>query len=237
MSVRLDGVVVVLVRTEGARNAGSVARLCGNFGCALRFVDVKADLASKDCLQMAHPCEQLAEDAGSFGSLDDALADCAFAVATSGKIDDAVAGPALDVDRAAALRPAHGEKLALVFGNERTGLAKAEAARCDRVVRLPTPGDVDSLNLASAVAVCLTLLSAAPETQTRASTAARAALLSTWDAALLARGFYAPKKDPAQRPTTSTSMAPRLAELLQKMDLSERDAALLRDMLRCLGGR
>lgn len=227
-AARLSDVVVVLVRTEGARNAGSVARLCGNFGCVLRFVDVKADLDTKDALQMAHPCEDLLLAAERFSSVDDAIADCAFSVATSGKISDAMIAPALDVERAGLLRPAPGEKLAFVFGNERTGLAKEEAARCQRILRLPTPGTVDSLNLSHAVAVALTLLSSSDPPEPRASSSARTALLSTWDAALSARGFY--------KSTTSQQMQPRLRELLSKMDLSERDTVLMRDMLAALGG-
>ena len=223
-----SGVVVVLVRTEGSRNAGSVARLCGNFGATLRFVDVKADLDCKDALQMAHPCEDLLLAAQRFPSLDEAIADCALAVATSGKISEAISGPALDADRAALLRPAPDERLALVFGNERTGLAKEEAARCPRILRLPTPGPVDSFNLSHAVAVALTLLSMAPAAAPRAKAETRSSLLKTWDQALAARGFF--------KATTSAQMEPRLRELLSKMDLSERDTTLMRDMLQCLGG-
>ena len=58
--------------------------------------------------------------------------------------------------------------------------------------------------------------------------AARAALLSTWEDALAARGFY--------RATTREQMAPRLRELVDKMDISERDTVLMRDMLKRLGG-
>lgn len=222
-------IVVVLVRCEGARNAGSVARLCGNFGALLRFVSTTADLDSKDALQMAHPCEKLLLESEHFTSVDDAVRDCALSVATSGKIDEAMQGPPLDVDQAARLRPAPGDKVALVFGNERTGLAKHEADACARTLRLPTPGPVDSLNLSSAVAVALTLLSASSSTETRASSSARAALLSTLSQAMTARGFF-------KNGNTPERMQPRLQELLDKMDLSPRDVVLLGDILRCLGG-
>lgn len=231
----LAGVVVVLVRAEGARNVGSVARLCGNFGAALRLVGVDVDVGSKDCLQMAHPCEELVMAAPRFATVADALADCALAVATSGKIDDAMLGPPLDVKKAGELLPPAdiaGERVAWVFGNERTGLAKGEAAACQRVMRLPTPGPVDSLNLSHAVCVALTLCAAAASTSTapRAKAAARSALLSTWSAALLARGFF-DKGDPHE---LQRRMAPRLQELVDKMDLSDRDVALVTDMLRHL---
>ena len=47
----LDRFVVVLVRTEGPLNLGSVARLCGNYGCELRLVDVVAAADSREALR------------------------------------------------------------------------------------------------------------------------------------------------------------------------------------------
>ena len=222
--MELSGIVVVLVRPEGPQNVGGVARLCGNFGATLRLVAPLCDVTCRDALEMAHPCEEPLVAAPRFTRLDDALADVALSVGTSGKISAAISAPALDVARARLLLPAPGERTALVFGNERTGLAKDEAARCTRLVRLPTPGPVDSINLCSAVAVALTLFASAgvEGVERRASAPARAALRRSWEDALLAAGFF--------RSTSPAQFAPRLQELLDKMDVSERDAALLTDM-------
>jgi tRNA G18 (ribose-2'-O)-methylase SpoU len=54
-------------------------------------------------------------------------------------LDDLVAGPP--------------EKLALVLGTEGDGLKGRTIAECDMTVRIPMSGGVDSLNVASAVAV------------------------------------------------------------------------------------
>jgi tRNA (cytidine32/uridine32-2'-O)-methyltransferase len=48
---------------------------------------------------------------------------------------------------------ARGEQVALVFGNERTGLENEELARCHAMVRIPSVEDYSSLNLAQAVQV------------------------------------------------------------------------------------
>jgi tRNA/rRNA methyltransferase len=227
-------IVVVLVRPEGPQNTGSVARLCGNFGTTLRLVAPLCDTTCRDALKMAHPREQALLDAARFDDLDAALADVALSIGTSGKISDALAAPPWSTTAARLVWPAPGEKTALVFGNERTGLAKTEAERCTRLVRLPTPGPVDSFNLSSAVAVMLTLLHGAiagdgddddddaPVVEHRASEPARAALRDAWSEALGSAGFY--------RTTTREQFAPRLVELLDKMDISERDATLLKDM-------
>jgi TrmH family RNA methyltransferase len=42
-----------------------------------------------------------------------------------------------------------------VFGNEAWGLPEATRALCDDVVRVPIHGRAESLNLATAAAVCL----------------------------------------------------------------------------------
>jgi tRNA/rRNA methyltransferase len=224
----LDGLVVVLVRPEGPHNVGGVARLCGNFGASLRLVAPQCDHTQTEAMKMAHPRQAELQAAPVWPELGPALGDVAFSLATSGKLADAVQAPALDVGRARLLLPSPPERLALVFGNERTGLAKDEAALCTRTVSLPTPGPVDSLNLASAVAVTLTLFAEAArgEAGSRASVGARAALLEAWHEALGSAGVY-------QRQGRE-SFTPRLVELLDKMDLTDRDAALMVDLLASL---
>lgn len=229
----LERLVVVLVRSEGPLNVGSVARLCGNFGCSLRLVEPLMDRSIPDCIKMAHPSEALLAAAPVFGTLQDALADVSLAVATSSKISEAATAPWLSVARARLLIPQSGEKVALVFGNERTGLATEEAALCPRVVRLPTPGPTESLNLSHSVAVMLTLFSAAAERagdDFRASKPSRDALVQLLSRELDARGFF---KGGAR---ARASFQPRLQELADKMDLSERDLVLLQDVLLVLMG-
>ena len=84
---------------------------------------------------------------------------------------------------------------------------------------------MDSFNLASAVAVTLALFAEAARegAPTRTPRAARDELARAWGDALERAGFY--------RATTRAGFAPRLDELLDKMDLSERDTELMREML------
>lgn len=233
----LERFVIVLVRSDGPLNVGSVARLCGNFGCGLRLVRPGADRSSKEAVMMSHPSEQLLAEAQVFDSLKEALADVALAVATSSKIEEAIAGPWLSVERARHLLPKAGEKVALVFGNERTGLSVDEARLCPRVVRLPTPGPTESLNLSHSVAVLLTLVAAAAEgadqrrdEDFRASKGSREQMMSELTQRLDARGFFK-AGERARR-----SFEPRLRELFDKMDLSERDLVLWRDLLLVISG-
>lgn len=227
----LERLVVVLVRPEGPLNVGSVARLCGNFGCSLRLVQPLISVHQSDAMKMAHPSQVLLEQAPVFATMRDALADVSLAMATSSKLAEATAAPWLSVERASLLLPPARERLALVFGNERTGLSVDEAALCPRVVRLPTPGPTESLNLSHAVAVTLTLFAAASEVKQdegRAEQRARQALKALLTEQLDARGFF---KGGAR---AREGFQPRLQELLDKMDLTERDLVLLTDLVRVL---
>lgn len=228
--VALDRVVVVLVHTDGEQNVGSVARLCGNFGATLRLVAPRAALHVRDALKMAHPCEATLLQAQPYATLDDALVDIDFALATSGKIRGALDTEPLDIERARLLWPADDQRIALVFGNERTGLAATDAERCDRILRLPTPGPVESLNLASAVAVALTLFAEAGrgDVAPRAPKAQRDALTVAIEHSLADAGFY----DGSDR----QAFAPRLHELVGKMDFNVGDIQLMRQLFNCISG-
>ena len=52
-----------------------------------------------------------------------------------------------------------GHPVALVFGNEETGLDSATIATCDQIWSIPGSGRVQSLNVAAAAAILLYLLS------------------------------------------------------------------------------
>lgn len=217
----LDRVVVVLVDTDGAENLGSVARLCGNFGCALRLVRPKCQLDGRDALKMAHPCESTLQTIQPFTTLGEAIGDVDLAVGTSGKLRRATAAEPLDLQRAQLLMPAAPSRLGLVFGNERTGLSAEDAALCPRVVRLPTPGTVDSLNLASAVAVTLTLLceSSRGVVAARADAGARETLVAAMLERVRVRDGLSEQR--------LARLRPRVVELVDKMDLNAADVGVL----------
>lgn len=227
----LDRLVVVLVRTEGPLNLGSVARLCGNFGCVLRLVDVVADATCREAVMMAHPSEAVLAGAARVATLREALADVELAVGTSSKLAEARDGPPLTVERARLLLPSAAGRVAIVFGNERLGLKLDEAEACHRTVRLLTTGAETSLNLSHAVAATLALFALATLDQqpTRAAPGDREQLLREWLEALEDAGYF--------RAQTPGEFAPRMREIVDKMDVSARDVALLRGMLRVLRRR
>lgn len=227
-------IVVVLVRTHSAGNVGSVARLCGNYGTALRLV-------TPECSPVSHEARMFA--AGDLRPLDamtihdsvgDAVKDVDVVVGTSSKLFTATESPVLDVAGAARLLPTPGQRVAWVFGNEREGLTVDEGAMCHRVVRLHTPGYHDSLNLSHAVGAVLALATAAtslPSTTTPPTLTPRSRerLIDDWLGLLADIDYF--------KTTTREEFRPRLARLVDKMTLDDRDAALVQGMLRSLAKR
>lgn len=151
---------VVLVRASGPRNVGMVLRAVANFGpCELALVapELPSMLVHPEFEQMAHGAEDARDAILRFDSLDEALADCTSSVAFTARVrgnrvreDWRVAAPGL-----AALAAEPGERLALVFGNEVTGLTGAETDRVQRLVHVRTSEAHTSLNLALCVGIVL----------------------------------------------------------------------------------
>lgn len=144
-------VIAVLCHPKDPRNVGVAIRAVGNHGLGgIRIVS-------------EHPFERRELEAFSsnyldavqveeFTDLDAALADCTQVVGTSRRVRDPLAPPAWP---AAGLRERLDpeRRVAILFGNERTGLVKSEVDRCQALVWIPTNDAVPSLNLSHAVAV------------------------------------------------------------------------------------
>src|SRR5262245_18033374 len=154
---------VVLVRTAGPRNAGSVLRVAANFGpCELVLVrpEKPSILMHPDFEQMAHGVPGMAARVRVLERLDEALADCTWSVGfTARKRDHRELVDWRDA-RAALTRRAGdpGERVALVFGNEESGLSIEETEPLSELVRIPTSDEHGSLNLAMAVGIVLASL-------------------------------------------------------------------------------
>ena len=151
---------VVLCRPEGPRNVGMILRVAQNFGpCELVLVapERASILVHPEFEQMSHGAEQARAGIAVNASLEEALAECTdsvgFTARVRGKrvrddwrdVRDSLVGVAGDRER----------RLALVFGNEVTGLTSEEARLCQHLVHVRTAREHTSLNLAVCVGVVL----------------------------------------------------------------------------------
>lgn len=150
----LGAVRIVLVRTSHPGNIGASARAMKTMGLSeLALVD-PARFPDPQAEAMASGATDVLAKATCHASLDDALGEATLALGLSARRRDLVAELLSPAEAAAAaLAAARHGKVALVFGNEATGLTNAELSRCHALVTIPANPAYSSLNLAQAVQV------------------------------------------------------------------------------------
>src|SRR5262245_44883667 len=83
----MDNCRVVLVRTQVAANLGATARVMRNMGLSrLILVAPQADPADRNALQLSTHGQPILESAKIVPSLEEAVADCGWVVATSARV-------------------------------------------------------------------------------------------------------------------------------------------------------
>jgi tRNA/rRNA methyltransferase len=146
----------VLVEPQLGENIGATARAMANFGLSLlRIVNPRQAWPNDKARMMAAGADRILDGAELYDTLEGAIADCDFVLATTARAHDqakVVIGPA---DAAAEIAPriAAGERVAIMFGRERNGLENDEVALADRIVTLSVNPAFASLNLAQAVVI------------------------------------------------------------------------------------
>jgi tRNA/rRNA methyltransferase len=150
------GPIVVLVEPQLGQNIGTAARAMANFGLSrLRLVKPRDGWPDIQATRAASGADAVLDGVQLFDTLEAALADCQFVLATTARAHDQ-AKPVIGPEQAAreiAPRVAGGETVAVVFGRERWGLENDEVGLADRIVTFPVNPAFASLNLAQAVLV------------------------------------------------------------------------------------
>ena len=172
----LDNVCFVLCRPQGPQNIGGIARVMQNFGVtdlrivspeptalappfdaadeydrAVHSVEVRATAPlSDEAHKFAVHADWLLRDAKRCATADEALADVTYVAATTARPRENL--QIVDVKAAAAALREHaakGEKVAVVFGNEATGLTNDELSRANLGVMIATAGSKASVKAAN----------------------------------------------------------------------------------------
>jgi tRNA (cytidine32/uridine32-2'-O)-methyltransferase len=144
----------VLVRTSHPGNIGAAARAIRTMGFARLSLVAPHRFPHADATAMAAGADDVLGNVGVVPTLVEAVADCTLVLGCTARHR----GVSLEElsPRQAALRAlaasAQGE-VAIVFGNERTGLENDELMSCHVAVHIPSVDDFSSLNLAQAVQV------------------------------------------------------------------------------------
>jgi TrmH family RNA methyltransferase len=142
---------LVLLRPRNAENLGAAARAMKNCGLAewTWVTPVVEDFTP--ARRLAVHAEDVLDGAGRAESLDAAVADCVWVVGTSSrKVEGKRRLNAREAAQELVVRAAQGP-VALVFGDERSGMTNAEVERCHDLSAVPTDPAQPSINLAQAV--------------------------------------------------------------------------------------
>ena len=154
---------VILCHPDESRNIGSVCRAMANNDILdLRIVGKKSDYDEEKIRILSIHAFSIWENARFFDTLEDAISDCSVAAGTTRrrgkKRKEFLVFPEEFAKMTEQLCDEAKSKIALIFGNERTGLTDEELEVCTIGVNIPSSEDFGSLNLSHAVQViCYTI--------------------------------------------------------------------------------
>jgi len=153
-------------------NLGAIARAMRNLGFSQWTLVEPRTLDFASARRVAVHAEDLLDKPRLCPSLDEAVSDCVWVVGTSSRTRKGKRslGPR-QVAREVLERSGQGP-VALVFGDERSGLSNAELERCHDLSAIPAEPEQPSLNLAQAVLVYLWEIASASEAEGDAPEAA-----------------------------------------------------------------
>ena len=153
----LDQKRIILVHTSHPGNIGATARAMKNMGLSQLYLVSPKSFPHPEALARASGADDVLAGAAVTNTLKEALTDCHYVYGTSGR-NASLTWPVLGAREASqeikeSLAQSSERKIAIVFGQERTGLLNEELQQCQKQIFIPTNSDYASLNLAQAVQV------------------------------------------------------------------------------------
>ena len=144
----------ILVRPQMGENIGAAARAMLNFGLErMRIVSPRDGWPNSAAVAMASGAGRVLDQAGLFGSVQEAIADCDFIFATTARgreLTKPVYTPEAAMEHARRLIAA-GRRVGVLFGPERAGLENEDVVLANAIVSVPVNPEFASLNLGQCV--------------------------------------------------------------------------------------
>lgn len=230
----LDRIRVVLSRTSHPGNIGAAARAMKTMGLRDLWLVAPEAFPDEVATARASGAADLLESARVVGTLQEALADTVFSAALTARRRE-LSLPRMQARDAARELVARSEDgiVALVFGNETSGMTNEEVGLCSLPVTIPTDPEFSSLNLGAAVQVLSYELrmaalgeAAAAPADVQAEPATHAdfeGFMGHLERVVTASGFH----DPAN----PKRLLPRMRRLFNRVRLEKEEVAILRGML------
>jgi tRNA/rRNA methyltransferase len=230
----LDRIRVVLSRTSHPGNIGAAARAMKNMGLRDLWLVAPESFPDEVATARASGAADLLESARVVDTLQEALADTVFSAALTARRRE-LSLPRMQARGAAHELVARSSDgiVALVFGNETSGMTNEEVGLCSLPVTIPTDPEFSSLNLGAAVQVLSYELrmaalgeAATAPADTQAEPATHAdfeGFMGHLERVVTASGFH----DPAN----PKRLLPRMRRLFNRVRLEKEEVAILRGML------
>lgn len=230
VSIR-DRIAIVLVEPQSPGNVGMVCRAMKNMGLSELRIVKGCPIDHPEALKFAVSAKDLLETAQVFPSLEDALADTELSVATTrrhGKYRLEIFSPEEIVRKIGANLT--GNRAALVFGREDSGLTTDELSLCRWHATIPTSAEYGSLNLAQAVLIfCYELFTGigegtlSGEARTLAGSASQEAFFGQMERTLMRIGFL--------NPQNPDHIIRTLRRIFSRAELDDREVTIMRGMM------
>lgn len=153
--MNLKNIVIVLDHPDESRNIGAACRAMANNDISeLRIVGNKNDYDIEHIHVLAIHAGAIFDNANFYSSIREATTDCSICAGTTRRAGKK-RGKLLLPEEFAEIAQDKTEKakIAIVFGNERTGLTDEQLEECNLGVTIPSSEDFGSLNLSHAVQI------------------------------------------------------------------------------------
>ena len=225
----------VLVQPQMGENIGAAARGMWNFGLdRMRIVAPRDGWPNPAAVAMASGAGRLLDEALVFETTEEAVADAQMIYATTARpreMTKRVLTPEAAMAEARML-VARGQKVSVLFGPERAGLANEDVTLADTIISVPVNPAFGSLNLAQ----CVLLVayewmrggaSIDAELPERVPAEQVTRLVGHLEAELDEAGFFFPDHKRA-------SMVANLENLFRRMPLTDQDVRTLWGVVRAL---
>jgi len=236
---RLESVKIILVETFHPGNIGAAARAMKTMGLKELVLVNPLDFPNSEATSRAAGAADLLENAQVVNSLEEAIKDCTQVFATSARRQHSFGRPQTSCESAANWIAEHPEdKVAIVFGPERTGLSADHMRLSQQLLYIPGNPEYDVLNMASAVQItCYELArqlsaspSLAPEKKDSDFQLATSAELKGFyqhlETLLKERGYI--------RDSQPTDTMKKLSKLFNKAELESNEVSMMRGVIKAL---
>lgn len=154
--MNLKNITVVLDHPDESRNIGAACRAMANNDISdLRIVGKKEDYDIEHIHVLAIHAGAIFDNARFYNSIREATADCAICAGTTRRRGKKRGKLLLPEEFAKMVSPTtdSSAQVAIVFGNERTGLTDDQLDECNIGVTIPSSDNFGSLNLSHAVQI------------------------------------------------------------------------------------